>query len=73
MEALAVVRNEETLLRFDGLLHISSSVLAGRFGSSRVLGPAPKGSSLVVSTSRARSLGGLYCGHCDKDGHVEAH
>ncbi|CAD6254129.1 unnamed protein product [Miscanthus lutarioriparius] len=74
MEALATVHNEETSLRFAGLLQsTSSSVLAARFACPGVLGSAPKGSSSVVSSSGTRSSGGLHCDHCDRDGHVEAH
>lgn len=74
MKALAFVCNLETRLCFAGLLQpTSSSVLFPRSTSSGVPASCPKVPSSVASGSRTSSSGGLHCGHCDRDGHVEAY
>ena len=72
MEALAVVRNEETRLHFAGLLQSTSSlVLAVRSG---ILASPPKVlASAASGGSGTRNSGGLHCKHCGIDGHDEDH
>ncbi|WVZ93213.1 hypothetical protein U9M48_039211 [Paspalum notatum var. saurae] len=74
IDALTDVRNEETRLRFAGLLP-SASALAARSSSSRpaVAPPSLPSSATTPSPSaRGGGGGGLHCDYCGKDGHVEA-
>ena len=70
MEALAAVCNEGTHLHSAGLLQSASSVLTAR---SRILGSAKVPGSVAFGGSETCSSGGLYCNHCDREGHDEDH